>query len=561
MPITHLLPQDADSLLKLAAQSMFDLYARTVQGMMVVDRNHRVVWISDGYKRFLPALGFADEHEFVGRRIEEVVPNTLLAQVIDTGQPIMVDLLTNKAGTFLVSRVPLRDAGGQVIGALGMVLLDQPERSAVQGPAANAGLSSQHGLTAATTGTMQPLIAKFGQLQHALEQAQRALQAEQARNRRPKYTIASYIGTSPAALEVKRQARRVAGTDASVLLLGDTGTGKELLAQAIHAASARAARPFVGINIAAVPDALLEAEFFGVAPGAYTGADRKGRDGKFKVADGGTLFLDEIGDMPLALQAKLLRVLQEQEVEPLGSNQVHKVDVRMLAATSRDLAAMVADGRFRADLYYRLNVLPIRLPPLRERLTDIEALAEALLDDIARRSHLPNKSLASGALDRLAGHPWPGNIRELRNVLEQAALMSDAQLLQAADIAAALGTAALGTSAPGATPMPPPAPLAAAAPAIPMAAAAPPGAQPEAAAKPPAAVLPPPTTLPQAVAELEARLIHQALASTGGNKVAAAKLLGIARATLYEKLATLPPAGTAGDTAGDTAAGPAVLGC
>ena len=187
---------------------------------------------------------------------------------------------------------------------------------------------------------------------------------------------------------------------------------------------------------------LLEAEFFGVAPGAYTGADRKGRDGKFKLADGGTLFLDEIGDMPLALQAKLLlRVLQEQELEPLGSNQVLKVNVRVIAATSRDLARRWwAKGRFRADLYYRLHVLPIRLPALRERLADLEPLADALLDDIARRSGLPHKALSADALDRLAAHHWPGNIAELRNVLEQAALMTDGLVLAGADIAAALRT-------------------------------------------------------------------------------------------------------------------------
>ena len=171
-----LLPQDVDGLLKLAAQSMFDLYAQTVQGMMVVDREHRVVWISEGYKRFLPALGFSAEDQFVGRRVEEVVPNTLLAQVIDSGQPIMVDLLTNKAGTFLVSRVPLRDGQGQVIGALGMVLMDHPERA---------------------DSSMQPLMAKFGHLQRELASAQRQLAAEQVRNRRPKYTIAAYIGASP----------------------------------------------------------------------------------------------------------------------------------------------------------------------------------------------------------------------------------------------------------------------------------------------------------------------------------------------------------------------------
>ncbi len=510
MPPLPTLPQDADSLLKLAAQSMFDLYAQTVQGMLVVDRAHRVVWISEGYKRFLPALGFAGAHEFVGRRVEEVVPNTLLAQVIDSGQPIMVDLLTNKAGTFLVSRVPLRDAAGQVIGALGMVLMDQSDVT--------------------PDSDMQPLMAKFAQLQRELADTQRQLAAEQVRNRRPKYTIAAYIGTSPAALEVKRQARRVASTGSTVLLLGETGTGKELLAHAIHAASARAGKPFVGVNIAAVPDTLLEAEFFGVAAGAYTGAERKGRDGKFRVADGGTLFLDEIGDMPLALQAKLLRALQEQEVEPLGSNQVLKVDVRVIAATSRDLAAMVADGRFRADLYYRLNVLPIRLPALRDRLADIEALADALLDDIARRSSLPHKSLSADALDRLAGHDWPGNIRELRNVLEQAALMTDAPVLWPADLDNALAAAPRSGTA---LPVPPvssaqPGPLAPLAPLVPAAPALAGGPD----AVLPVAIQP----LPQAIAELEARAIDAALAATGGNKVAAARLLGIARATLYDKL-------------------------
>jgi transcriptional regulator with PAS, ATPase and Fis domain len=506
------LPQDADGLLKLAAQSMFDLYARTVQGMLVVDRAHRVVWVSEGYKRFLPALGFADEHQFIGRRVQEVVPNTLLDTVIDSGQPIMVDLLTNKAGTFLVSRVPLRDATGRVIGALGMVLADQSDVT----PESN----------------MQPLTAKFAQLQRELAAAQRQLEAEQVRNRRPKYTIAGYIGASPAALEVKRQARRVAATGSTVLLLGETGTGKELLAHAIHAASARAAKPFVGVNIAAVPDSLLEAEFFGVAAGAYTGAERKGRDGKFRVADGGTLFLDEIGDMPLALQAKLLRALQEQEVEPLGSNQVIRVDVRVIAATSRDLGRMVADGQFRADLYYRLNVLPIRLPALRERLADIEALADALLDDIARRSSLPHKSLSAEALDRLASHDWPGNIRELRNVLEQAALMTDAPVLRPEDLDIALAAAPRS----GLSPDQPADPAAAVAPVerpVFLPAAVP--------AAPPAVVAASPASAPiqplaQAMAELQARAIDAALQATGGNKVAAARLLGIARATLYEKL-------------------------
>ena len=491
------LPADADALLKLAVHSAFDTFARSAMGMMVVDREHRVVWISEGYKQFLPALGFDDVSQFVGRRVEDVVPNTLLAQVIDTGRPILVDLLTNKAGTFLVSRLVLRDAAGQVIGALGLVLLDHPET------------------------TMQPLMTKFTRLQAELEAAHRQIAA----NRRPRHTIASFVGGSPAALEVKRQARRVAMTGSTVLLLGETGTGKELLAQGIHAASARAARPFVGVNIAAVPETLLEAEFFGVAPGAYTGAERKGRDGKFKLADGGTLFLDEIGDMPLALQSKLLRALQEQEIEPLGSNRVERVDVRIVAATSRDLAAMVAEGRFRADLYYRLNVLPIRVPPLRERLADLEALVENLLEDVARRSGLPSRSVSPDALALLARRDWPGNIRELRNVLEQAALMTDDLVLEPRHFGDAAATAA-GAAVP---------------PAAATAAAAATGAAPDGAGADGDPLLRP---LAEQVAELERAAIARALQASGGNRVAAAKRLRMSRAALYERLARWPELGS-----------------
>ena len=208
--------------------------------------------------------------------------------------------------------------------------------------------------------------------------------------------------------------------------------------------------------------------------------------------------------MPLALQGKLLRVLQEHELEPVGSNQVQQVDVRVIAATSRDLPAMVAAGSFRADLYYRLNVLPIRVPALRERASDLEALVETLSEDITRRSGLPHKTLAPDALDLLARHAWPGNIRELRNALEQATLMTDDLLLTAAHFRGVVA----GSEAAGQPVAPSPEPT-------------------------PATIRP----LPQAVAELEERAIREALAATGGNKLAASRLLGISRATLYEKLA------------------------
>ena len=485
------LPRDAASILELAARSMFDLFASASEGMLLVDREARVVWINDQYRRFLPALGFPREEDFVGHAVSDVVQNTQMHQVLRSGKPILIDLLSNRAGTFVVSRIPLRDEAGEVIGALGIVLFDQASHN------------------------LQPLIAKFAQMQHDLHEAQRQLADKKAASahgsRQSRYTFASFVGTSPAAVEVKRQARRAAQSGSPVLLLGETGTGKELLAHAIHAASRRASGPFVSVNIAAVPDTLLEAEFFGVAPGAYTGAERKGRVGKFKLADGGTLFLDEIGDMPPGLQAKLLRALQEGEIEPLGSNQLVPFDARVVAATSRDLPALVATGQFREDLYYRLNVLPVRVPPLRERRGDIPALIEVLGEDMAHRGS-PPPELSASAVALLAAQQWRGNIRELRNVLEQAALRADSDRLDAGQMEALLRQSGLAQIQPALPPEP-----------------APPDAS---------ALLRP---LAEQVAELEQRAIAAAMQTTGGNKLAAARLLGISRATLYERLDARQP--------------------
>jgi len=488
------LPQDAQGILELAARSMFHLFSSISQGMFLVDRSGRIVWVNDGYLRFLPALGFSSVDQFVGHMVEDVIPNTQMRRVLETGEPFLIDLLTNRAGTFVVSRIPLRDGAEAVIGAIGIVLFDHPET------------------------TLAPLISKFALMQRDLDDARRELTTQRLRLGGPrggdarlaKYTFASFIGTSPAAVEVKRQARRAAQSASPVLLLGETGTGKELLAHAIHAASACAAGPLVSVNIAAVPDTLLEAEFFGVAPGAYTGAERKGRDGKFKLADGGTLFLDEIGDMPLALQAKLLRALQEGEIEPLGSNQVVRFDARVIAATSRDLTAWMREGRFREDLYYRLNVLPIRVPPLRERRSDIPALVEALGDEVALRNGTALPELDAEALAMLCAQPWRGNIRELRNVLEQTAMRTDAQRIDVPALAQVLRDAGIDPIAPAQR--------------VPAS----------------AGVLAPVDgrlrPLAEQVAELEREAVDAALAATGGNKLAAARLLGISRATLYSRI-------------------------
>lgn len=494
MDKTDSLPRDAQSILELAARSMFDLFANASEGMMLVDRQARVVWINEQYKRFLPALGFERVEDFVGHPVASVVQNTQMHHVLESGKPILIDLLTNRAGTFVVSRIPLRDNLGEVIGALGIVLFDHAETS------------------------LQPLVGKFALLQRDLDDARRELASQRNRQRnsqgngqrQSRYTFASFVGASPAAVEVKRQARRAAQTASPVLLLGETGTGKELLAHAIHAASARADGPFISLNIAAVPDTLLEAEFFGVAPGAYTGADRKGRDGKFRLAHGGTLFLDEIGDMPLSLQAKLLRALQEGEIEPLGSNKLVPFDARLIAATSRDVNKLVREGNFREDLFYRLNVLPIRVPPLRERREDIPALVEVLGEDMALRSGTQPPELSTEALALLSAQVWRGNIRELRNVLEQATMRSDSHRILPSQLHAVLRESGIAQLEP-------------------VSASTMPGL-----AAPTAKGLVRP--LAEQVAELERQAIAAAMTATCGNKVAAAKMLGISRATLYGRL-------------------------
>jgi transcriptional regulator with PAS, ATPase and Fis domain len=486
MDKTDSLPRDAQSILELAARSMFDLFANASEGMMLVDRQARVVWINDQYKRFLPALGFEKVEDFVGHPVAAVVQNTQMHQVLETGKSILIDLLSNRAGTFVVSRIPLRDSAGEVIGALGIVLFDHAETS------------------------LQPLVGKFTLLQRDLDDARRELASErlqQAGQRQSKYTFASFVGTSPAAVEVKRQARRAAQSSSPVLLLGETGTGKELLAHAIHAASERRRGPFISLNIAAVPDTLLEAEFFGVAPGAYTGADRKGRDGKFRLADGGTLFLDEIGDMPLALQAKLLRALQEGEIEPLGSNKLIPFDARVIAATSRDLAALVREGKFREDLFYRLNVLPVRVPPLRERRSDIPALLEVLGEEMALRSNDRQPELSADAIALLSAQTWRGNIRELRNVLEQSAMRSDSASIDRAQVEEVLKESGIERIAPAL-----------------------------AASDASVSASDPLRPLAEQVAELERRAIAAAMEATGSNKLAASRMLGISRAKLYERL-------------------------
>ena len=246
---------------------------------------------------------------------------------------------------------------------------------------------------------------------------------------RSAYNFEEIVGDSPAIRRALAQVELVAPAGTTVLILGETGTGKEVIARAVHNLSPRKERTFVKVNCAAIPSGLLEAELFGHERGAFTGAINQ-KIGRFELADRGTLFLDEIGDIPLELQPKLLRVLQEQEFERLGSNRTQRVDVRVVAATNRDLSRLVADREFRSDLYYRLNVFPIQIPPLRERREDVPLLVRYFVQNFSRRLNKTVEYVPADAMDALVNYAWPGNIRELENLIERAVLLSPGKELR-----------------------------------------------------------------------------------------------------------------------------------
>jgi len=318
------------------------------------------------------------------------------------------------------------------------------------------------------------------------------------------------VGESSALLEPLDTIRQVSSTDCSVLIMGETGTGKELFARAVHRASPRRSRPFIGVNCAAIPETLLETELFGHIKGAFTGATNA-RSGRFMSAHEGTIFLDEIGDMPLSAQGKLLRVLEERVVSPVGSDHDVPVDVRVIAATHHNLEEMVAQGTFRADLYFRLAVVPITLPSLRQRPEDIEALAMVAIKRFRERSGRQVEGLDASAVEALCSYSWPGNVRELGHLLERAVLFARTRVLTAADL-----------HLPGA----PPKLARSSQPMLSLAVLA------DEATKASSTSL----DLRTALENLERNLIDRALQKAGGNRTEAAALLGLNRTTLVEKL-------------------------
>lgn len=363
-----------------------------------VDEQGIVNFLSSSYAQF---LGIDDPKDAIGKHCTEVVENTRMHIVVKTGQAEVGQIQRVNNQNIIATRMPVIE-NGKVIGAIGKIMFHDVEQVKV--------LADQ-------ISTMESKLSYY--------------QTELKRLQEARYSFQSIIGESEKMLKVKNEAMKLAKSRSTVLIQGESGTGKELFAHAIHNASPRATGSFIRLNCAAIPRDLLEAELFGYEEGAFTGAKKGGKPGKIELSDKGTLFLDEIGDMPLDMQAKLLRVLQEKEIERIGGTKTRKIDVRFIAATHQNLFQMVQEGVFREDLYYRLHVCTIDIPSLRERKEDIKQLTAYLIGKLNTELGTFFHSIDERVHQLFASYNWPGNIRELENILERAMNMAEHDCIQA----------------------------------------------------------------------------------------------------------------------------------
>lgn len=382
----------------LSREILIEILKSLQEGIQVADCEGIIRYVNPA---FLKITGLKEDDR-EGKNVFEVSPDGGLAAVLRTGKPIS-NLRNYPKGSSveLVSSATPLYVFGKLIGALA---INQDIRAVI---------------------TLTEQLKKSNVLLESLSEKISYLSSAN-------FTFDNIIGSSVAMNNVVEMARTAAQNDTTVLIQGETGTGKEVIANAIHNASKRASKPFISINCSAIPQNLLESEFFGHEKGSFTGALKRNL-GKFELANGGTLFLDEIGDMDLALQAKILRAIQEKEIQRVGAENKILVDVRIIAATNRNLKKMISDGLFRQDLFYRLNVWNIVIPPLRERKVDIEMLAYYSLNKICRKLGKKNYTLTVKAIERMSRYEWPGNVRELENVLERAVLNSKGKLTIDAD--------------------------------------------------------------------------------------------------------------------------------
>ena len=380
---------------------MFGLILDNIyNGVIVTDANGYVTHFNRPYGEFLGI----DPAEQIGRHCTEVIENTRMHIVAQTGRPEINHTHRIMGQDMVVQRIPIKK-NGEVIAVFGQVMFKDARD-----------------------------VGKLAKKLSVLESKVEFYEKELYSLRSTRYTIDSIVGVSESIRFLKKEALRASGNSLPVLITGESGTGKELFAQAIHHASRRKIHPFIRINCAAIPKDLLESELFGYERGAFTGARSEGKPGKFELAQHGTIFLDEIGDLPLEMQPKLLRVLEEKEFERVGGNAILKSDFRLIAASNQNLEEMLNNGRFRKDLYYRLNVIPIHILPLRKRREDIIPLAGYLLTQIAQEASLSDLDLDPEAEEVLIKYDWPGNVRELINVLERVLSSLEDNIIHLSDI-------------------------------------------------------------------------------------------------------------------------------
>lgn len=442
---------------------MYELILDSIyNGVLITDSKGYVLYMNRPYGEFLGM----DPAVQVGRHCTEVLEHSRMHIVGRTGKAEINDTQWINGQNMVVQRIPIRK-NGKVVAVYGQVMFKNARE-------------------------VGDLAARLSLLQSKVEMYEQEL----INLRSTRYTFDSIVGSTPQITELKKTAQRAAKSDFPVLLSGESGTGKEVFAQAIHQASPRRMYPFVRINCAAIPRDLLEAELFGYAGGAFTGASPKGKPGKFELANRGTVFLDEIGELPMEMQPKLLQVLEEKEFERVGGTTLIKSDFRIIAATNQDLGKMMSENCFRCDLYYRLNVIPIHIPPLRERKEDIGELARHILGQLAREVGISPTVLSEEAEKALRQYHWPGNIRELVHVLERILSCMQKEIITEAHLPCHIKESR----------------------------------------KKQAPNLSRPTDLKGILHKTEKDLVLKAIRDTGGNKAKAARRLGIHRTHLYKKL-------------------------
>ncbi|PLT30403.1 sigma-54 interaction domain-containing protein [Peribacillus deserti] len=354
--------------------------------LVVVDRNGIIRYMDSAYCDFLDITPM----DAIGKHVDQVIENTRMHIVANTGIPELSSVQPIKGSEMVANRYPLY-VNNELVGAAGTVIFRNPQEWLDY------------------SGRIQPLLEELQYYKRKFEKEHKS-----------KYRFSDLVGSNPRFMEAKQLAERGSYSQSSILIIGESGTGKELFAHSIHQNSTRSHYPFIRVNCASIPENLLESELFGYEEGAFTGAKRGGKKGKFELGHMGTVFLDEIGDMPLLMQSKLLRVLQEKEIERIGGQSPKSVDVRIIAATHRNLEEMVMEGKFRQDLYYRLNVLKVEIPALRDRREDLLPIAYLLLKKLEKKFNRQGIYLSNAVELTLESHSWPGNIRELENVLERA---------------------------------------------------------------------------------------------------------------------------------------------